>query len=100
MTGIAWELGVVAGLAEAGVRLGDAELIVGTSAGSVVGAQLLSGRPLEELYAEQLRPPDDEIPARMGAAVFLRWAFASLSSSSSPSRSCPRPQRVATTLPS
>jgi NTE family protein len=80
VTGIAWELGVVAGLAEADVRLADAGLIVGTSAGSVVGAQLLSGRPLEELYAEQLRPPDGEIAARMGAGALLRWVFASLSS--------------------
>jgi len=40
ITGIAWELGVLAGLAEAGVDLHDADLVVGTSAGSVVAAQL------------------------------------------------------------
>ena len=79
VTGIGWELGVVAGLAEAGVRLADAELVVGTSAGSVVGAQLLSGRRVEELYAAQLRPPDGELAGRTGIGVLLRWAFASLS---------------------
>ena len=63
ITGIAWELGVIAGLAEAGVRLADADLVVGTSAGSVVGAQLLSGTPVDELYATQLRPATGEIAA-------------------------------------
>ncbi|OZM72793.1 hypothetical protein CFN78_14365 [Amycolatopsis antarctica] len=38
ITGIAWELGVLAGLAERGVDLGTADLVVGTSAGAVVGA--------------------------------------------------------------
>jgi NTE family protein len=80
VTGIAWELGVVAGLAEAGVRLADAELVVGTSAWSVVGAQLLSGRPVEELYASQLQPPRGELAATMGAVALLRWMFVSLSS--------------------
>src|SRR4051812_29589304 len=80
VTGIAWELGVVAGLAESGVVLADADLVVGTSAGAVVGAQLLSGRPGEELYPPQLRPPGGEIAAAMGLGALLRWVFASVSS--------------------
>jgi NTE family protein len=42
--GIAWEAGLLAGLDEGGVRLADANFIVGTSAGSFVGAQLAMGR--------------------------------------------------------
>ncbi|MBM3141309.1 MAG: patatin-like phospholipase family protein, partial [Chloroflexi bacterium] len=42
--GIAWQSGLMAGLERGGVRPGDADLIVGTSAGSVVGAQLALGR--------------------------------------------------------
>ena len=42
--GIAWEAGLLAGLAEGGVRAADADFIVGTSAGSVVGALLALGR--------------------------------------------------------
>ena len=42
--GIAWETGLIAGLAEAGVHLGRADWILGTSAGSVVGAQLAMDR--------------------------------------------------------
>ncbi len=39
MTGIAWELGVLQALQEAGVDLTAADLVVGTSAGSVVAVQ-------------------------------------------------------------
>lgn len=52
--GIAWETGLAAGLAEAGVALGEADLIIGTSAGSVVGAQLALGRD-PQMMAEAQR---------------------------------------------
>jgi NTE family protein len=42
--GIAWESGLIAGLAESGIDLTRADFIVGTSAGSVVGAQIAMGR--------------------------------------------------------
>src|SRR4051795_13477717 len=80
ITGIGWELGIVAGLAAAGVRLEDADLVVGTSAGSVVGAQLLSGTSVEDLYTGQLRPAAGEIAAALGVGGLARWVFASLSS--------------------
>jgi NTE family protein len=38
--GVAWEAGVIAGLAEGGVDLSSPDRIVGTSAGSLVGARL------------------------------------------------------------
>lgn len=63
VAGGAWEIGLVAGLAEAGVDVRDADLVVGTSAGAVVGALLGTGRDLEELYAEQLLPVPDDEPA-------------------------------------
>jgi NTE family protein len=78
VTGIGWELGILAGLAEQGVDLSDADVVVGTSAGSVVGAQLTSGVPLPELYAEQLREASGEIAAKLGTAVLFRWILASL----------------------
>src|SRR3954447_18535886 len=80
ITGIAWELGLIAGLAEVGVRLDEADVVIGTSAGSVVGAQLLSGTPIEELYATQLRPATGEIAASLGVGGLARWVLASLSS--------------------
>jgi NTE family protein len=38
--GRAWEIGLMAGFADQGIDLGAADLIIGTSAGAVVGAQL------------------------------------------------------------
>jgi NTE family protein len=52
--GIAWESGIAAGMAEAGVFLGEADYTLGTSAGSFVGAQLASGRDPRSLVAAQL----------------------------------------------
>jgi len=54
--GIAWMTGLMAGLADAGHDVTDADLVVGTSAGSTVGAQLRSGLSLDELYARQVDP--------------------------------------------
>ena len=49
--GNAWELGLIAGLSDAGVDLTEAELIIGTSAGSTVAAQITSGTRPAVLYA-------------------------------------------------
>jgi NTE family protein len=78
VTGIAWMTGLLAGLAEAGIDLTSADVVVGTSAGSVVGAQILSGPTLEDLYAAQLTDPTGELAARMGATAMLRFITAAL----------------------
>jgi NTE family protein len=80
VTGIAWELGMLVGLAEHGVDLRDADLVVGTSAGSVVGALITSGTSLEELYASQLAPPEPDREVRMGIATIVRWGLAAVCS--------------------
>lgn len=80
ITGIAWELGMLAGLAERGVELCDADLIIGTSAGSVVGALITSGTELEELYASQLAPPEPHRPVRLRIATMVRWGLAAVCS--------------------
>ena len=58
LAGIAWETGVLLGIVEeapeVGRRLLGADVLLGTSAGSTVGAQLCSGVPLEQLYERQL----------------------------------------------
>jgi NTE family protein len=62
LTGIAWELGVLLALRENGFDISrDADLIIGTSAGSVVGTQLSQGRDLAELFQRQLEPDTNEI---------------------------------------
>lgn len=74
IAGIAWELGILTGLAEAGVDLTDADVVVGTSAGSVVGAQVTNSVPLADLYADQLAPPDAEIGGRLSRIAALKLA--------------------------
>jgi NTE family protein len=67
--GIAWESGLVAGLAQAGVDLGQADFTMGTSAGSFVGARLALGADAKTLadpiLAETERPAS---PPREGAS--------------------------------
>ncbi len=77
--GIAWELGVLAALAEGGVDARDADLIVGTSAGSVVGTQIAHGHDpralLEERRMTAPRPlggGTSAVPAD-AAGVFALW---------------------------
>jgi NTE family protein len=74
VAGIAWELGVLLGLRDAGVDVTDADRVVGTSAGSAVAAQVLSGIPLEELFERQLSPAllDSEIRAELDPEQMVR----------------------------
>ena len=73
LTGIAWEIGVLLGLREQGhdiVR--DADLIIGTSAGSVVGTQLSQGLDLSDLFARQQQPDENEISPRIDIEVMTQ----------------------------
>lgn len=59
LVGVAWEVGVLAGLAEAGIDPASADLIVGTSAGSVVGTHVRQARSIEPLLADQRESTGD-----------------------------------------
>lgn len=73
LTGIAWELGVLLGLRENGHDLiRDADVIIGTSAGSVVGTQLSQGRELAELFQRQLEPDTNEISPHIDMEVLTQ----------------------------
>ncbi len=77
VTGVAWEIGILAGLAEQGVDLTDADLVVGTSAGSVVGVDVRSGTPIAKFYEQQASPHDPgEAFARMRRALLLQYGLA------------------------
>ncbi|MBY8875811.1 patatin-like phospholipase family protein [Micromonospora sp. PLK6-60] len=77
VTGVAWEWGLIAGLAERGVALAGADLVVGTSAGSVVGAQLRSGEPVSRWYeAEMAGGGAPEASARFGWGQVARLVWA------------------------
>ncbi len=65
IAGIAWETGVLRGIADespaAARLLLDSDVLVGTSAGSAVAAQIGSGRSLDELYDRQVAESSPEI---------------------------------------
>ncbi|GAA0556953.1 patatin-like phospholipase family protein [Paractinoplanes ferrugineus] len=68
ITGIAWHLGLLTGLRDAGVDLTTADLIVGTSAGSVAGTVVAGGIDLADAR---------HLEARTGAAdppIHPDWA--------------------------
>jgi NTE family protein len=75
LTGIAWEAGLLKGLADVGIDLGAADVIVGTSAGAFAGAYLASGR-LDELFCHQSSVDVVEIPATMGQETIEAWGAA------------------------
>jgi NTE family protein len=62
---VAWMTGLLTGLAEAGQDVTGADLVIGTSAGATVAAQLGSGLGLDELFARQADP------ARQAAEIMV-----------------------------
>lgn len=70
VTGIAWELGLVVGLSRHGDDVTAPDLILGTSAGSTVGAQITSGVPLTALEAAQLADETSEIAVDLDVDQF------------------------------
>jgi NTE family protein len=62
ITGIAWEVGVLYGLREAGIDLTGADVVVGTSAGSIVGTMVASGLDLDLAVAMQREDEQQKSP--------------------------------------
>lgn len=86
VAGVAWTTGLLTGLAENGQDLTGADLLVGTSAGSVVAAQVTSGTPLRELFARQHDPARQtpEIPADIDFEKFAADFGGAVTGSTSP----------------
>jgi NTE family protein len=79
VTGIAWEAGVLHGLAETGFDIRNWDMVVGTSAGAVVGAKLLGEPDFEAWFATQLiddTSTDDEIVVVLAGRIGARCIFA------------------------
>lgn len=70
IAGIAWEIGILRGIADESPTtaraLLDSDVLVGTSAGSAVAAQLDSGCSLDELFARQVAETSAEIDPGVG----------------------------------
>ncbi|ORW01987.1 patatin-like phospholipase family protein [Mycobacterium kyorinense] len=70
VVGIAWETGILRGIADESLDLAqallDSDVLVGTSAGSTVAAQISSGRSLEDLFAAQVAETSFEMDPGVG----------------------------------
>lgn len=77
--GVGWESGLAAGLAAAGVALGAADLVVGTSAGSIVGARLALGLEL----AETVSAVGQRLPAGSSAGAGIADLMTALAAAAS-----------------
>ncbi len=96
--GVGWESGLLVGLADAGVALGDADLVSGTSAGSIVGAALRLGWNLEDSIQLVERPPAGPIPAT-GMELVLAELTAAAAGNAAPADLMAALGRVATGAP-
>jgi NTE family protein len=76
VAGIAWETGFLLGVQDESPltarRLLGADVLLGTSAGSTVAAQISSGACLEELFARQLSETTDEITPTVDIDELMR----------------------------
>ncbi len=85
LAGIAWETGVLFGIADesptAARRLLESDVLVGTSAGSAVAAQVSSGCTLEELFARQVAETSAEIDSGVDIDAITELSLAALGDS-------------------
>ncbi len=80
LTAYAWQVGVLAGLADAGVDLGDADVFVGTSAGSLLAVELAAGAAPAGLYAEQVARERAMLEVDFTLAMTVKYLWAALGS--------------------
>ncbi|MEV0093958.1 patatin-like phospholipase family protein [Streptomyces sp. NPDC050738] len=73
VTGIAWEVGVLAGLSAQGIDWGRATTVLGTSAGSFVGTAVASGYDLDRLFAAQVIPDENEVNVSASETTMAAW---------------------------
>jgi NTE family protein len=82
VAGIAWEIGVLAGIADespdTAQALVDSDVLIGTSAGSTVAAQLVSGLGLTALFDRQTAPSSTEINPRVGIEEITEMFLAAM----------------------
>jgi NTE family protein len=71
ITGIAWEIGVLHGLRTAGIDLTGADLVVGTSAGSIVGTMVATGLDLDGAVKMQ-REDEEQEPPKIDLGLVVR----------------------------
>jgi len=89
VAGIAWEIGVLRGIEEVeptatGRILDGTTLLVGTSAGSAVAAQVANGTPLQELFDVQTSAESAELDVDLDQEVFGAMIAQAIAGAASP----------------
>jgi len=69
LTGSGWLIGMLCGLVDAGIDILRADLVVGTSSGALVGAQLTTGCDLEVLYSQVIDKASPEPALELSTAA-------------------------------
>ena len=105
VAGIAWEVGVMQGLFDADPQLFERLLapdtrIIGTSAGSAVGAQLAGATDIAEAFATQLEEETAELGADIDALELQAKFMAAVEGATSPEDARRRIGRLALDTPS
>ncbi|WP_369235010.1 patatin-like phospholipase family protein [Streptomyces sp. R21] len=80
LTAYAWQVGVLAGLAEAGVDLSGADVLAGTSAGSLLAVELATGRAPADLYGDQVSRKRAMLEVDFTLAMTVKYLWAALGS--------------------
>jgi NTE family protein len=80
LTAYAWQVGVLAALAEAGVDLGAADVLAGTSAGSLLAVELAAGAAPADLYEAQVSRKRAMLEVDFTLAMTVRYLWAALGS--------------------
>jgi NTE family protein len=80
LSGVAWETGILAGLAAGGADVTTADYVLGTSAGATVAAQIGSGLAIAELFDRQTVPAlqSAELTPDLGRVIELMESWATL----------------------
>jgi NTE family protein len=82
VAGIAWETGILLGIADespaAAAALLDSDVLLGTSAGSAVVAQLSSGLDLVELFERQVSETSAELDPGVGIEAIMEIFLAAM----------------------
>jgi len=88
VAGIAWELGVLNGIGEVDTdllaSLRQADVIIGTSAGAAVAAQVTSAATIEDLYAAQLSEHTSELEVELNIEELMTRFIAATAGASGP----------------
>ncbi|WP_235614607.1 patatin-like phospholipase family protein [Streptomyces ambofaciens] len=80
LTAYAWQVGVLAGLADAGLDLGAADVLAGTSAGSLLALDLAKGSAPADLYREQVHRERAMMDVNFTLTMTAKYLWAALGS--------------------